>query len=131
MGGNDELIINQTVNGKNLIVSITGPLDHETAATLGDAVKEAITGECCPHTILDLREIATLDSAVIAVLIHAKRTADAGGCSLWILVTPDRPPDRLLTAASLMGFLNVIYEMDDLGPKPRPIKDSNRPMRRP
>lgn len=130
MGDTDELIINRTVSGKNLIVSISGPLDHETAAKLGDALKEAITGECCPHTILDLRTAAMLDSAVVAVLIHAKRDADARGCNLWMLVAPDSPPDRILTAAGLLGHLNVIYEMDALGPKPRPIKDAGRLLRR-
>jgi len=109
------------VRDRNYVIAVRGQIDHETAPSLRDAIKDALLDHehRQHHAVVDLREIATLDSAALAALMSAKREAEAIGRGLWLLLKPGSSPDRILTAANLLNHLSVVYEIDAYGPKPR------------
>jgi anti-anti-sigma factor len=106
--------------GNSRVVAVEGHVDHDTASELRAALDDAITTAGADHTIVDLTKVATIDSAILAALMRAKMRATAQSVRLWLLVDPAGGVNRLLTAANLLGHLGVVYELDAVGPVPRP-----------
>jgi anti-anti-sigma factor len=114
------LIIEQTQQGSCHIVGIRGQLDHETLPSFTSVLDAAIADNQRTHIVIDLTEIGTLDSATLAVMLKAKQYANSLRRNLWFVVKHHSSPDRILSAANLLNHLGIVYEIDYLGPKPRP-----------
>jgi anti-sigma B factor antagonist len=69
-----ELEINVTRRGDNCVVALEGEIDIYTAPRLRDALVEA-TAEQCANVIVDLEQVAFIDSSGLGVLVGALRRA--------------------------------------------------------
>jgi anti-anti-sigma factor len=112
--------------GNSRVVAVEGHVDHDTASDLRSALEGAIATADADHTIVDLTKVATIDSAILAALMRAKMRATAESVRLWFLVDRDGGVNRLLTAANLLGHLGVVYDLDEVGPVPRPLQKASR-----
>jgi anti-sigma B factor antagonist len=91
-------------------LSLVGELDIATA----DSVKSALEGmqaESPGVLMIDLRELAFMDSTGLQVVLQAARRADAHGGRL-VLVRGPRPVQRVFELAQLEGRLRFV---DDPG----------------
>lgn len=102
-----------TREGDAIVIHVRGEIDLATAARLRDAIE--------PHLgprqtiILDLSDVAYMDSACLHVLVQARGTLTADGGSL-MLRNPSTVAHRLLTMAGLDDLLQAdAEEQRDLG----------------
>jgi anti-sigma B factor antagonist len=69
-----ELEIKVTKSGESCVVALEGEIDVYTAPRLRDTLVEAITGQCA-HVVVDLEQVAFIDSSGLGVLVGALRRA--------------------------------------------------------
>ncbi|MEU3413849.1 MULTISPECIES: STAS domain-containing protein [unclassified Streptomyces] len=84
------------------VITLTGEIDHHTGGTLRHALNTARTGR--PRFVIDMRQVAFMDSTGINILIAAHQAAaEAGG---WLrLAAPAAPVLRTL---QIVGVDEVI-----------------------
>jgi anti-sigma B factor antagonist len=95
--------------GANVRVAVEGELDIATLPELRDAVAAAL-GESLEHVVLDLRELAFLDSMSIEYLLRLNRNVAATGAEL-VIVRGSRAVDRLFEVMELGRVLTVVDEL--------------------
>lgn len=86
------------LNPSNGHLALEGALDMQSCARLAQELSQAAAAGNA-NLALDLSAITTVDSAALALLIHAQRAARANGKRLSIA----NPPASLLTLAHLYG----------------------------
>ena len=86
-------------HGEAAVVVPTGELDFATAPALGQELERAF--ECdADRVVLDLRELAFIDSSGIRALLIARRKADSARAD-FALVAGDRALERTLEIAGI------------------------------
>jgi anti-anti-sigma factor len=85
--------------GGAAIVVPTGELDLATAPTLDTALTEAFATNA-GRVVLDLRELAFIDSSGLRTLLTARRRADEAGCA-FSLVAGHAALERTLEIAGV------------------------------
>jgi anti-sigma B factor antagonist len=90
--------------GDNIVIHVRGQIDMATCERLRDAIE--------PHLgpaqtiVLDLSEVAFMDSSSLHVLVQARGRLTADGGSL-VLRNPSRAARRLLDVACAEGLLEA------------------------
>jgi len=97
--------------GANLHVAVAGELDIATLPELMDAVAAA-RDEMLEHVVIDLREVAFLDSMSIEYLLRLNATVAETGAEL-VLVRGSRAVNRLFEVMELGRVLTVVDELPD------------------
>jgi anti-sigma B factor antagonist len=85
--------------GDASVVVPTGELDLATAPTLEVALTEAFANDA-PRIVLDLRELAFIDSSGLRTLLTARRRAEEAGCQ-FSLVAGHAALERTLEIAGV------------------------------
>lgn len=67
------------------VVRVSGELDMANA----DQLARAVDATSAPHVVLDLEELAYLDSAGLRAIDHAYRRLAEGGRTLAVVASPD------------------------------------------
>jgi len=97
--------------GANLHVAVAGELDIATLPGLMDAVA-AERAEALDHVVLDLRELAFLDSMSIEYLLRLNRNVAETGAEL-VVVQGSRAVNRLFEIMDLGRVLTLVDELPD------------------
>ena len=95
--------------GANVRVAVEGELDIATLPELRDAVA-AVLDETLEHLVLDLSELAFLDSMSIEYLLRLHTNLAATGAAL-VVVRGSRAVDRLFEVMELGRVLTVVDEL--------------------
>ena len=95
--------------GANLIISIDGELDLETAPIFKETIEKKLNQyEAVRHLILDLEKVSFIDSSGLgAILGRFKRLSQHGGRLSAIRVS--QPILRVLELSGLLRIMNI-YE---------------------
>lgn len=84
-----DLQVHSRVIGDRTVIAVAGEVDIATAETLDAEITQVLAGGAT-HLVLDLSEVAFLDSTGLGVLVKGlKRAREAGG-SLAVVVTAER-----------------------------------------
>ncbi len=92
-------------------MALAGELDIATLPLLMDAVA-AEGAEALDHVVLDLREVAFLDSMSIEYLLRLNTTVAETGAEL-VLVQGSRAVNRLFEIMDLGRVLTIVDELPD------------------
>jgi anti-sigma B factor antagonist len=92
-------------------VALAGELDIATLPLLMDAVA-AERAAALDHVVLDLREVAFLDSMSIEYLLRLNTTVAETGAEL-VLVQGSRAVNRLFEIMDLGRVLTIVDELPD------------------
>jgi stage II sporulation protein AA (anti-sigma F factor antagonist) len=104
------LILETERIGSNLIVSIDGELDLETAPTFRDIVEKKLNQyETIKHLVLDLEKVSFIDSSGLGVILgRFKRLSQQGGRLSAIKVSR-----QILKVLELSGLLRIMNVYED------------------
>ena len=103
----DDFSTNVAREGDATVIHVTGEIDLATCERLRDAIE--------PHLgpaqtiVLDLSEVAFMDSSCLGVLVRARGRLTADGGSL-VLRNPSSAARRLLTVAQAEDLIEVDAE---------------------
>jgi len=92
---------------RNLLLMVSGELDHHGAKCAIQEVEQAMDAALPRKTVLDFSGITFMDSSGIALLLRAQRRAENLGGSLMVCNVP-KQAKRVLDAAGI-GRLVKIY----------------------
>jgi anti-sigma B factor antagonist len=84
-----------------LDVVLLGEVDFTNASETIDAIRDAVTREQPIRVRVDMSDVTFLDSSGVAVLVNAKRAAEAVGASYRV----ERPNQKVLDQLRMMGLL--------------------------
>ncbi|MGZ4610243.1 MAG: STAS domain-containing protein [Actinomycetes bacterium] len=94
-----DLTLSTTAQDGCAVVSVGGEVDLGTATQLGDYAANALQ-EAGPSLVLDLTDVAFMDSTGLKVLLACHRRAQLAGGALG-LAAPTRAVRRVLTVTGL------------------------------
>ncbi|WP_255305792.1 STAS domain-containing protein [Streptomyces sp. Wb2n-11] len=84
------------------VLTLGGEIGHHTGDQLGDALD--ITGTARPRIVIDMRQVTSMDSSGINILIAAYRgVTEAGG---WLRLAA--PTDSVLRVLQIVGVHDII-----------------------
>ena len=96
-------------SGENLIVRISGELDHHTATTLKEETDKNITEEI-KNIIFDLSSLVFMDSSGIGFLMaRYKKVSQKGGVA--VIVSPTPQVKRILEMSGIMTIIKIAPDM--------------------
>lgn len=102
--GSSGLVTSTQANDGKAVVTVRGDVDLVTSDELRQALDQAL--QVSPHAVLDLTELAFIDSSGLSVLVEAHRKArDAGG--VFVVRNPTAMLLRLLDITRLDTLLVV------------------------
>ncbi len=84
-----------------VVVSVAGEIDMLTEPRLRDALHDALARAADGTLVVDLTEVSFFSSTGIAALVEIHTLARAQLAGVSLVVPPDSPPDRSLTAMGL------------------------------
>lgn len=94
------------------VVSVGGEVDLETAFQLGEHALEALRN-VSPDLVLDITDVAFMDSTGLKVMVTIQRRAELAGGS-FAVVGASRPVQRMLSLTGLDQVFTLHDSMDDL-----------------
>ncbi|HBQ65160.1 MAG TPA: anti-sigma F factor antagonist [Clostridiales bacterium] len=98
--------------GNTLVVALKGELDHHTAAGCRERIDNALLRPGIRNLILDLSELAFMDSSGIGVILGRYRTVTRrGGKMAAMHIQPEVM--RIFRMAGLEGIIPVCGGTDD------------------
>jgi anti-anti-sigma factor len=92
-------------------VSLGGEHDVANAAELGYQLDGALAP--FDHLIVDLTEVAFIDSLIMRVLVIAKRSAEDQGRQFSLVLGADAPIEKALTIADVLAYLNRYSTLEE------------------
>ena len=108
MNGEMLMNISTAFSGGRLTVYLMGELDHHEARclmrTLEDLMDEYLPKEC----VLDMSELAFMDSSGIAIVIRVSRRMKELGGKAWI-ENPAKQPQRVIDASGVERLVPVAF----------------------
>jgi anti-anti-sigma factor len=105
-----EFSIRTASEGDAYVVAASGEVDLSTASELGHALEAAPAGS--RHVVVDLTEVAFLDSSGINVLLTGQRTLAEAGVGFRV-VAPAGPVRRIFELTQLVDALGVVDSVVD------------------
>ena len=85
---------------RNLLLEISGELDHHGARNALREVEQAIDAALPKKLVMDLSGVTFMDSSGLAVVLHLYRTCARSGREFAVRGTPPQP-QRVFDAAGL------------------------------
>ena len=102
------LRVEQVVEGRSVLVRVTGELDHVTAGTLGAVLADAETVVSPPApVVVDLTGVTFLGAAGLSVLVDHHERCTALGSAL-LIVPGSKAARRAMTVTGLHTRLALI-----------------------
>lgn len=93
-------------SGPTTTIALTGDLDPATAPKLDQAIQEAIPTDGLERMVLDLQDLAFIDSSGLRVFVTARQALTALDIEL-VLRSPSATVRRLLDITGLGEILSV------------------------
>lgn len=98
-----ELSINRRDEAGGVVLALSGELDVVSAPELALCLNE-VMADAHAHVVLDLSELAFVDSAGVSVLIKARQDAELSGRTL-VLARPTEQVHRVFALVGLADWL--------------------------
>lgn len=107
------LQINTYHQGEVPVVAAHGDVDLATTPSLRGVLEKSCTERAQPGVLaLDIREVAFIDSAGLALLVEVrKRFVDR--CQLALVIAQGSQPERVLKLGRFDTFLRVCYSLEE------------------
>ena len=91
---------------RNLLLELSGELDHHAARKAMEEMEMAIDAAVPLKLVLDLGGVTLMDSSGIALLLRARRRMEALGGNLMVCHVPDQAR-RVLDAAGIDRLITI------------------------
>lgn len=91
---------------RNLLLELSGELDHHAARKAMEEMEMAIDAAVPLKLVLDLGGVTFMDSSGIALLLRARRRMEALGGNLMVCHVPDQAR-RVLNAAGIDRLITI------------------------
>ena len=96
-------------SGENLIVRISGELDHHTSRTLREETDKSLTDDI-KNIIFDFTSLIFMDSSGIGFLMaRYKKILNKGGMA--VIVSPTPQVKRILEMSGIMTIIKIAPDM--------------------
>jgi len=95
-----------------VVVTVSGSVDLSSAGRLANALQAAATAYRTPVLVIDMTDLAFIDSTGLGVLIHTHNRAKSLGESV-VLVHAPPVVQRLLADTELQRFFTAYDTLDD------------------
>ncbi len=106
-----DLVTTTFVRGAAAVLCVSGDIDLQTAPQLTDALQElASAGNA--RIVVDLSEVAFLDSSALGALVTANRAINEQGGTL-ALASPQPHVDKVFTITRLADVIAVYPTLDE------------------
>jgi anti-sigma B factor antagonist len=92
--------------GPVVVVALDGEIDMSNAVELGDAIGRAVSNQALA-LVLDLSEVAYIDSAGIHVIYDLRDRLSVRGQRMRLVVTPQSPIAEGLRLAEVVGAVGA------------------------
>ncbi len=100
------------VQKRTLIVSLTGELDHHSAAQIRKVIEQAVCENHTQHLIFDFSALSFMDSSGIGMVIgRYKLVKGLGGCVM--LVCSDSRIKKLITLSGLSRLIPIYATIEE------------------
>jgi anti-sigma B factor antagonist len=106
-----ELLVSRQSVAGTPVLSVKGEVDVYSAPALSDNLTQLLD-EGSATIVVDLTEVAFLDSTGLGALIAARTASDKAGGALAIVCTQDRIL-KLFTITGLDGVFSIFPTVDD------------------
>jgi anti-sigma B factor antagonist len=106
-----DLLLSTTSDGRCSVVRVSGEIDLESAAQLGDHALTVIR-DVGPRIVLDLGRVGFMDSTGLKVLLSIHRRAELAGGELSLAATP-RPVMRVISITGLEATFDLHDRVED------------------
>jgi anti-anti-sigma factor len=107
----DELVSTEIERSNDtLIVHLSGDIDLSNAHELQQQLEEALRGS--PRWVIDLTEIAYLDSQGLRLLKQLVDKAGKEGTRLQVVAPPDTFPRQVLDLARMSDYIEIRDTLD-------------------
>jgi anti-sigma B factor antagonist len=107
-----DLVPKARLEGQNVIATVRGDIDLHNSPELRDALLELLATNKPKNLVLNMCEVAYMDSSAIAVLVESLRKLRAGGGKLF-LVAPQARVKSVLEIARLDMIFKIVAEEAD------------------
>ncbi len=96
-------------SGENLIIRISGELDHHTASLVKEETDKSLTEEI-KNIIFDFSSLIFMDSSGIGFLMaRYKKISEKGGMA--VIVSPTPQVKRILEMSGIMTIIKIAPDM--------------------
>ena len=97
---------------KNLVVNLSGELDHHFAAGVREKIDDEILGSDLDKLIFDFSGISFMDSSGIGVIMgRHKKMSDRGGCVVAIGINPSI--SKLMEISGLRKIVPEFHSIEE------------------
>ncbi len=106
-----ELITTTSVRGAATVLAVSGDIDLQTAPQLGDALRD-LAARGGTRIVVDLSEVAFLDSSALGALVAANRDIEERGGTLAV-AAPRPHVGKVFTLTRLSDVIPVYATLDE------------------
>jgi anti-sigma B factor antagonist len=106
------LVPTARLEGQTVIASVRGDIDLHNSPELRDALLELLATAKPKNLVLNMSQVAYMDSSAIAVLVESLRKLRTGGGKLF-LVAPQARVKSVLEIARLDTIFKIVAEEAD------------------
>ena len=103
--------LRESVSGGAVTIEVIGEVDMATAPELGAKLESV--GDETRLVVVDLREVAFLDSSGLNTLAHSQRELEGRGIGFRIVSPADHVVRRIFEITHLTESLHVVDSVDD------------------
>ena len=96
------------VKDKDLLVRVTGDIDHHSAPGIREEIDRALEREKPARLLLDLGETDFMDSSGLGLILGRKRKTEEMGISL-VLINPTQGCKKILHLAGMESEIEMKY----------------------
>jgi anti-sigma B factor antagonist len=88
------------------LIVLAGEHDLYSAGEVQQTLEQSLA--VCVHLVVDLSAATFIDSTIVAVLVQAKKTATALGCTFNVVLGTALAVERILEITGVVPLLNVV-----------------------
>ena len=93
------------------VISVRGEMDLHTAPTFQHAIERAAEDEVVGAVVVDMADVAFMDSTALSSLMRSKDALDQRGVSLR-LAAPSRAVERIFSVTGFQDYFEIFPSRD-------------------
>lgn len=104
--------ISLQIEGKTLIVALSGELDHHSAGSIRDVIEKNITKKEVRNLIFDFSKLTFMDSSGIGMIIGRYKLIRALGGQVFVVCKSDRVK-KMMQMSGLTKLIGIVSSMEE------------------
>jgi anti-anti-sigma factor len=109
----DAFGVDLSLRGKRLVASVAGEIDLATAPALVEAIESGLSKDRLTRVVVDLSEVAFLDSSGLNALVTLEKELGERGVELRLVSPADRVVRQVFEITCLTEILHVVESLDE------------------